>query len=350
MQLLILVCTYAKNKILVSVVSESTPHLRRGCIRDFMSIMGSSFDDSRYNKTEHIYRFAKAEMEFFPADNSSKMRGGRRDILFINECNNVSKTAFDELDVRTKRITFLDYNPVADFWGTELIGTPNSEYIHSTYLDAKHVLPKATIDSIESRKDRDPNWWRVYGLGEVGKIEGLVHPTFTTCKEMPEGGERFYGLDFGFSSDPTALVLCVLKDDTLYCDQLIYESGLTNDSIARRMESVGVKKHYDEIFADSAEPKSIREIGLHGFNIRPAPKGSDSVNAGIQKINQYKQVWTERSIDAIKEQRNYRYIETSDGKITEKPMDDFNHAMDARRYAVFTKKHYAPARARMVAI
>jgi phage terminase large subunit len=204
------------------------------------------------------------------------------------------------------------------------------------------VLPLETVASIESRRERDPNWWRVYGLGEVGKIEGLVHPAFTLVEDMPQGGIEFYGLDFGYSNDPTALVRCLVIGDDLYTDQLIFERGLTNDQIAHRMESLGVRKNYDEIFADAAEPKSITEIRQYGYNIKGCPKGPDSLDAGIQRVNQYRQHITKRSLDLIKEQRNYRYIEDSAGRITNKPMDDYNHGMDARRYAImgkFGKQH-----------
>jgi phage terminase large subunit len=144
-------------------------------------------------------------------------------------------------------------------------------------------------------------------------------------------------MDFGFSNDPTALIDCLVINDCLYCDELIYQTGLTNDAISHTMESLGVKKGYDEIFADAAEPKSIEEIRRYDFNIKSAPKGPDSILAGIQKLNQYKQYWTKRSVNAIKEMRNYRYIETSDGKLTNKPVDNWNHTLDARRYGVFAK-------------
>ena len=197
LQLLILVAQNAKAPFLVSVVSESLPHLKRGCIRDFMSIMGDEFDDSRYNRSEHTYAFRNGTIEFFPADEPSKMRGGRRDVLFINEANNVAWSAYRELDIRTRLFTFLDWNPVSEFWCHEhgLIAQPENAYIHSTYLDALAVLPKEVISNIESNRD-DPNWWNVYGLGRIGKVEGLVYPSFSQVDDMPPG-DAFFGLDFG---------------------------------------------------------------------------------------------------------------------------------------------------------
>ena len=336
-QFLIFVATYSKEPLLISIVSESFPHLRRGCIRDFQNIMGKDFSDDKWNKSESIYDFGNGcKIEFFSADNSSKLRGGRRDILFENEANNLSKESHDELDVRTRKLTILDFNPVSEFWAHSEIGRPHVAHLHSTFIDAAHVLEQSVIDNILSRKDRDPAWWRVYGLGLVGKIEGLIHPNFQQCDSMPEGGREIYGLDFGYSMDPACLVRNRVVDDTIYSQELIYEKGLTNDMLCKRMDQLGVRRGYDVIIADSAEPKSIEEIRSYGFDIRAAVKGPDSVNSGIQKVNQYKQVLTKDSLNLIKEQRNYRWEKTSDGKFTNKPIDDFSHGMDARRYAIAT--------------
>ncbi len=336
LELLILIAEKAKSSFLISVVSESLPHLKRGCIRDFKNIMGDSFDDTRYNKTEQTYTFGNGKIEFFPADEPSKMRGGRRDILFINEANNIPYMAFRELDIRTRRFTFLDWNPVSEFWAHEngLINNPENEYIHSTYLDAVAVLPPEVIDNIESNRDKDPNWWNIYGMGLIGKVEGLVYPLFSQVDVMIEGGRQFYGMDFGYSNDPTVLVRCSIKGDQFCCEELIYEKGLTNDAIALRMDELGVKRNYDEIFADSAEPKSIDEIHAYGFNIKPAPKGQGSVEYGHQKVRQFRQFWTKDSVNCIKEQRNFRYVQDKNGKLTDKTTHNFSHGMDARRYGI----------------
>jgi len=337
LQLLILIAQYSKIPLLISIVSESLPHLKRGCIRDFQNILGEGFDDNKYNKTEHIYDFGKGQIEFFPADEPSKMRGGRRDILFINECNNVSYDAFKELDIRTRLFTFLDWNPVSEFWVHEkgMINDPVNQYIHSTYLDALWVLPPEVVKNIESNKN-DPNWWNIYGLGKLGKIEGLVYPYFEQVNELPQG-DCFYGLDFGYSNDPSVLTKNVIIEDRLYSQELIYQTGLTNDMISNRMNELGVLQHYDEIFADAAEPKSIEEIYRSGFNIKACPKGADSVEYGHQKVRQFKQYWTKDSTNCIKEQRNFRYIPDKDGKLTDKTTHNFSHGMDSRRYAVIGK-------------
>lgn len=339
LQLLILIAKSAKSKLLISVVSESLPHLRRGAIRDFFNILGESEDNNpHYNKSEHVYSFGNGIIEFFGADESDKIRGPRRDVLFINEANNVPWETAHGLDIRTRKFTFADWNPVSEFWAHEhWIGQPENAYIHSTYNDAIEVIPQEVIANIESNKDRDPNWWNVYGLGRLGKIEGLVYPHFEIIKKLPEG-DYFYGLDFGFSNDVTALVKNVIIGDCLYSQELIYETGLTNQAIGFRMEELGVKKHYDEIFADSAEPKSIQEIYEMGFAIKGVEKGPGSVEYRHQKVRQFKQYWTEDSINCIKEQRNFRYIEDKNGKLTDKTTHIWSHGMDARDYGVLGKE------------
>ena len=335
LEILILIAQYAPKHLIISVVSESMPHLKRGCIRDFMAIMGGSFEDARWNKTEHTYTFGNGIIEFFSADEPSKMRGGRRDILFINEANNIAYESYRELDIRTRLFTFMDWNPVAEFWAHEnrLLSAPENVYIHSTYLDAIAVLPAEVVANIESNRGKDPNWWNVYGLGLLGKVEGLVYPQFQQIDALPEK-DGFYGLDFGYSNDPSTLVHCVVDGKDLYCQELFYETGMTNDMIAHRLDELGIRRHYDEIFADSAEPKSIDEIAAYGFNIKPAPKGPGSVEYGHQKVRQYRHYWTKDSLRCIKEQRNFRYIADKLGKLTDKTTHTFSHGMDARRYAV----------------
>jgi len=340
LQAIILIVQNAKAPLLISVVSETLPHLKRGCIRDFFRILEESPDDNpRYNKTEHTYTFGNGKVEFFGADEADKVRGPRRDILFINEANNIPWETARGLDIRTALFTFLDWNPVSEFWAHENWLEPENAYIHSTYLDAMHVLPPEVVANIESYRDKDPNWWNIYGLGLIGKVEGLVYPYFDQVDDLPKG-DIFYGLDFGFSGDPAVLVANVIIGENLYSKELFYEQLLTNDAIARKMDLLGVKHNYDEIFADCAEPKSIQEIYEKQFNIKPSEKGQGSVEYGQQKVNQYKQHWTKDSLNCIKEQRNFRYIPDKNGKLTEKTTHAFSHGMAARRYAVST--HIVP--------
>ena len=337
LQLLIIIAQEAKKPLLISVVSESLPHLKRGAIRDFFNILDEPPDtNTRYNKTENWYSFGKGRIEFFGADEADKIRGPRRDILFLNEANNIPWETVRGLDVRTNKFTFADWNPISEFWAHEYwIGQPENAYIHSTYRDALEVVSPEVIKNILTTGERDPNWANIYLEGKLGKIEGLVYPLFIQVDSFD--GDAFYGLDFGFSNDPTALVKCVIKGDSLYSQELIYETGLTNQDIANRMLSLGIRKNYDEIFADAAEPKSIEEIYRYGFNIKPCSKGPGSVEFGHQEVRQYKHYWTKDSVNSIKEQRNFRYIEDKNGKLTEKTTHNYSHLMDARRYAVVGK-------------
>ena len=334
LQNLILISQFAKRPLLTSIVSESMPHLKRGCIRDFQNILGDDFDSSRWNKSDFIYSFDKARIEFFSADQPAKLRGGRRDILYINEANNNAYDSFRELDIRTRLFTFLDWNPVGEFWAHEyLIGKPENAYIHSTYLDAKWVLSKEIVAGIEAYRETDPNWWNVYGLGRIGKISGLVYPFFEQEDFLPGHGNKVYGLDFGFSGDPAVLTLNEVSPQEIHSDELLYRTDMTNQDIIKELSDQGINKS-DEIFADSAEPKSIEEISRAGYNIKPCIKGEGSVEFGHQKVRQLKQFWTKRSLNCIKEQRNFRYIADKNGKFTEKTTHIWSHGMDSRRYAL----------------
>ncbi|MFA5429902.1 MAG: phage terminase large subunit [Candidatus Omnitrophota bacterium] len=347
LQFLITLAREAKEPLLISIVSESLPHLKRGCIRDFFNILGESTENNPYwSKTEFIYSRPdwKGRFEFFGADDSSKARGPRRQILFINEANNVIWETARNLDIRTSMFTVIDWNPVSEFWAHEFwLNEPDNAYSHSTYLDAKDagVLPEQVIKDIESYREKDPNWWNVYGLGLVGRIEGLVHPSFMQVDGLPPMGTEFYGLDWGFASDPTVLVKNVVIGDKLYSKQMFYDfSALTNGQIAQRMTLLGVDTK-TPIYADPDEPKSIEEISKMGFNILEGVKGPGSVEYGTQRVNQFYQYWTKDSIDCIKEQRNFRYIKkVVQGReiFTDETTHQYSHGMSARRYGVATFK------------
>lgn len=339
LQLLILIGQHSKSKLVTSVVSESLPHLKRGAIRDFFNILGESPDNnSHYNKTEQTYQVGNGVIEFFGADEADKVRGPRRDILFLNEANNIPWETARGLDIRTRLFTFADWNPVSEFWAHEFwINDKENAYIHSTYLDAIDVLPAEVVANIESNRDKDPNWWNIYGLGLIGKIEGLVYPHFEQVDVLPMG-EVFYGLDFGFASDPTVLVKNVILGDKLYSQEIFHDkTGLTNDQIARKLNLAGVRN--EPIYLDPDEPKSAEELRNFGFTIGESVKGKGSVEFGIQKVNQFYQYWTKDSVNCIKEQRNFRYIKDRiTDRFTDKTAHNFSHGMDARRYAIASHK------------
>ena len=325
-----------------SIVSESLPHLKRGAIRDFLGIMKEwkFFNGNNWNKSEYTYKFGDSVIEFFSADNEDKMRGGRRDRLFINEVNNITFESFQQLDVRTKEQTTVDYNPVAEFFiHTEVMPHLEHDFIHSTYKDNNYLEDKI-VKSIEARKNQK-NWWRVFGLGEIGSLEGLVIEDWDIIKEIPVEAKFIgYGLDFGFTNDPTAVVAVYKYDKAILVDELIYETHLVNTrnpkapdkiSIEQRFEENKIGKN-DEVIAECAEPKSIEELCSVGYNLLPVVKGPDSIKFGIDILNQHKISVTERSLNLIKEFRNYRWATNKDGKAINKPEDTWNHGVDALRY------------------
>ncbi len=341
LQFLIVIAQEAESPLLISVVSESLPHLKRGAIRDFFNILGESQDNNpAWSKTEFTYRRWKGVIEFFGADDAGKVRGPRRDVLFMNEGNNIPWETARGLDIRTSKFTVVDWNPVSEFWAHEFWkGEEGNAYSHSTYLDAQGVLPEQVTADIESYRDKDPNWWNIYGLGLIGKIEGRVHPYFKQVDELPMGA-AFYGLDYGMTYDnPTVLVKNIIIGDNLYSQQMIYDrSGLTNDDIAREMTLLRIGRG-EEISADANEEKSAEELRRLGFNVHAVDKAVNKVRWGQQRVNQYIQHWTKDSLDCIKEQRNFRYIkkrEPSTGReyLSEDTTHQWSHGMDARRYGV----------------
>lgn len=333
-----------KEKTLASVISESTPHLKRGAIRDFKNIMQvhGYWDESRWNATDSIYKFeTRSEIEFFSADQADKLRGGRRDRCFINEANNISLDAFDQLEVRTKDFIFLDWNPTNEFWFyTEVLppekrvnmdGTPKNDvdFITLTYLD-NEALSDEIKGSIEARKNRK-GWWQVYGLGQLGEVEGKIYKDWNIIDEIPhEAKLERYGLDFGYTNDPTAIVALYRYNNGFILDEITYLKGLTNKQIA----DVLLNNDKSLVVADSAEPKSIDEIYSYGISILGADKGKHSVAFGIDLVQQQQISITKRSINIIKEYRNYLFITDKDGKILNEPENIFNHTMDAVRYAM----------------
>jgi len=350
LQLLIVLAQKSEEALLISVVSESMPHLKRGAMRDFIQILSEEgvYSENNHNKTDNTYKIGKSVIEFFSADQPDKLRGARRDVLFINECNNLSHEAYNQLEVRTKKIIFLDYNPTTEFWvHDDVLKQEDSSFVIVTYAD-NCELDQTIIKSIEKRKPRynenkeliggDPNWWRVYGEGQVGVYEGLVFQDYEVVDGVPNATKLIgYGLDFGYTNDPTALCALYEIEDEIYIDELIYEKGLVNDDIADRMENLGIDR-VDEVIADCAEPKSIEELCRRGLNVKPAKKGKDSIKFGIDLIKQFNLKITKNSTNLIKELRNYHWIEDKNGKSLNKPVDDWNHMIDAARYLMMAKK------------
>ena len=328
-----------------SVVSESIPHLRRGAIKDFAKIMKDTgrWADERWNKSLLTYTFANGSfIEFFSADQEDRLRGARRNILYINEANNITFEAYHQLAIRTSHDIYIDFNPSEEFWAhTELIPEDDTDFIILTYRD-NEGLPENVIKDFENAQKKAQielsqgikgfwyNWCQVYVDGVVGTLQGAVFNNWKQCDTIPLNSELIrYGLDFGFTNDPSAMLGVWRYNGELYVKQFIYESGLTNQDISNKVYSFSINSR---IVADSAEPKSIEELRRLGHSIEGAQKGKDSIIHSINTLQQFQINVTKDSVDLIRELRSYKWIVDKTNKPTNEPVDYNNHLIDALRY------------------
>jgi len=340
--LLILIdkCQIAANKneqLLVSVVSESLPHLKRGAMRDFINIMEGHgyFKEFQYNRTDFSYNFGpNVKMEFFGVDSPDKVRGPRRDILFMNEANNCPYHSFDQLEVRTKQEIWLDWNPTNEFWFySEVLPfrAEDLDFITLTYKD-NEALDEKIVKAIEARK-HNKSWWKVYGLGQLGEVEGKIYKDWAIIDKVPhEARLERLGLDFGYANDPVALVALYSYNGGYVVDELIHRTHMSNRKVADYINSSALTSVL--VIADSAEPKSIAEMLEYGVQIIGAQKGAGSRNQGIQWVQEQRMSVTKRSTNVIKSYRNYMWKTDREGFVIDTPDHDFSDAMDAIRYGL----------------
>ena len=337
---LVLIAMSGKEKRCIDIVSESLPHLKRGAMNDIEDILTNEgfLEGVNYekNRSDHTYTFTTGtQIRFFSADDWGKVKGSRRDILFINEANRIPFETYRQLAVRTTECIFIDWNPDSEFWYElkALNVKETTTEIVSTYKD-NPFLSDVQIAEIESNKG-DASWWKVYGLGEVGRPMGVIFDRWHQVDGIPEGATLVgRGLDFGFSVDPTAMVDVYKYDGKLWLDEQCYRLGMTNDKIAEILKGFKGKT-----IADSAEMKSITEIYNYGIRyIEPAKKGNDSIRAGIDVLKRYELMVTKRSLNLIYELRNYKYKENKlTGETMNEPIDKFNHCIDAVRYVALNR-------------
>ena len=328
---------HKNSGLVVTICRKTFPALRATAMRDFFEILNREdiYNPDLHNKSDATYQLWGNMVEFISIDQPQKVRGRKRDVLFINEANEINLEDWRQLLLRTTGKVLIDYNPSDEFhWiYDEVIPREDAAFFQTTYKD-NPFLPESVVMEIERFKEADENFWRVYGLGERGASQATV---FTHWKEVDQIPNEFkplnYGLDFGYTNDPTAIVQTFTDGHGFAVDELCYATRLTNSDISKVLRDSGVSRS-DVIICDSAEPKSIDEIHAHGFNTHGARKGKDSVKNGIQFLHSRPLLVTARSVNVIKELRNYKWKEDKNGKQLNEPVDSFNHAIDAMRYAI----------------
>jgi len=357
LQYLTIIALASDDPLVFTIIGESIPVLKKSVIRDWQRIvMRGVFDRSRFNKLELTYTFPNNSIfQFVPADDESRFMGPRQDYVLIDEAYNVTKGIFNQVEIRTRCQILLTWNPVAPFWATKLEDERDDvAVIHATYKKNPFV-PQAIIDSLERRAKTDPNFYRVFVLGKYGSLEGLIFIDGThwcKCDEMPkEYKRRVIGVDYGFTNDPTAIIEVMYSDGQFWIDEIEYKPGMFNSDIhdaikfrelGEDSEAEDSKTHEElkrikiktEVVADSAEPKSNAELRQMGLNVIGAVKGPDSIKYGINTMKGFKINITKRSLNIIKEFRNYSWKKDKQGEYTGVPIDNWNHGVDCARYSI----------------
>jgi phage terminase large subunit len=335
-QLFIVKCLQQTGKV-YTICRKTLPALKGTAYRDVLSILKELelYTEDNHNKSELSYTLNGNLIEFISVDQPVKIRGRKRDYLWLNEANEFTYEDWQQLILRTTGQIYLDYNPSDPYsWIYEKVVTRGDcTFIKSTYK-ANPFLDDDTVAEIERLKDLDPDYWQVYGLGEIGSVQTMIFRNFNLVDEM-QGRLIGYGLDFGFTNSPTALVEVRQMDDNLYIKELIYEKRLTNTDLANKLRELNIDRH-TEIIGDSAEPKSIEEIYRQGFNIKPAKKGA-GIHLGIDIMRRYKLHITKKSVNAIKEFRSYKWATDKNGDVLNSPVKVNDHLIDATRYLCLNK-------------
>lgn len=333
-------------KQILTVVGQDYPNLKMGPIRIAETLVAES-DILRslihsYNKSSFTYYFKNGSiLEFKAYEKRQDAKQGKRDYLFVNEANGISKEIFEELHIRTGKQTYIDYNPNTEFWvHDELIGKPGVRLIISDYRHNPYCPDKIKM-KLEALKLKDLESWFVYARGKTGKISGIIFRNWDVVPFIPQEATLIaHGLDFGFTNDPTACISVYKYNGALWLKETLYphadDSGWTNPEIVRRLKAANIKPH-EAIVADSAEPKSIAEISGMGMRIEPAKKGPDSIKQSIDILKRYDLKVTQDSVNLKRELSRYKWATDKDGHSINEPVDFDNHLMDALRYVALNR-------------
>lgn len=337
----LIVLSLEQPRSIITVTGQDLPNLKVGAMRDLDTILHTNallLDWFKQNKSDSSYRGKNGGIiEFKSYQDAQDAKNGKRDYLFVNEANGITYEVFWQLAIRTRKQIFIDYNPSARFWvHNNIIGREDCKLIISDHRNNYFLTAKehAKIENID-----DPELWRVYARGLTGMITGLVFTNWGIVDKLPPKEEwkmDVYGMDFGFSNDPTALEHLILAHGELWVDEKIYQTGLTNPEIAEECKQQGITRN-NMIVADCAEPKSIQELVNLGLWVVPSPKGADSIKNGIDIMKRYHINVTRRSVGMITNMQQYKWRKTRDGETTNQPIDAFNHGIDAARYGALMK-------------
>jgi len=343
-QYLTYLLTSSKEPLIISIVRKTLPALKGSVLRDFILILQQTglYFEGTHNKAENTFTYGDHIVEFLSVDEPQKIRGRKRNIAFLNEANELNIEDFRQINMRCTDFLILDFNPSdpVHWIYDEIIPRDDCDTWITTYKDNK-FLSKDLVFEIERMKERDPDYWRVYGEGQKAVYSArqiFNNWNFISYDEFPEfdpAAEAVIGLDFGFSNDESAATLIFKKNDKLFIHELLYKKGMTNSDLVEYFKKLG----YEDVlfYADAAEPKSIEQIKRDGLLIKPAIKGQGSINAGISLLKEFDIYVSKESKNIIKEYNNYYWEELKDGTIVNKPKDKFNHAMDSIRYGVYSQ-------------
>lgn len=294
------------------------------------------FDEKSLNKTDFIYRFRNGSwVEFFSTDSEQKLRGRKRDVLYVNEANELQFIEWQQLKMRTTRFAVIDYNPsfTDDHWICEVNTDSRTHHFISTYRD-NPFLEQTIVDEIESLQYKNKSLWQIYGLGLQAQIEGLVFENTEIVDEIPSWVKRrWLALDFGYTQDPTAIAEVAILDNDIYIDEICYRTHMLSGEIIKELKPY----HNYEIISESADPRLVDEIKNSGANIHPVDKYAGSHMAGINKMQEYTIKITKRSTNAIKEFKNFTYMQDKNGKWLNQTIDNFDHIIDGVKYVILSK-------------
>lgn len=359
LQWIIMTALQSKQKLRIAIIRSKLTWIKATLFKDFQDILRDQFnmwDEQSMNRTDWEYKLGNSEISFLGLDTDAgrqKAHGMKSDIVYFNECLELDWEPVQQIMMRNRRCLVFDFNPnMGDtHWMVQkIMKRPETVRLHSTFKDnpwisqyeKAEILGYEPTEENKARGTADETLWKIYGLGERAVIKGRVFPVYTVVPEFPKDCKNVcFGMDFGFTSDPTTVVKKGEIDGAIYYDLYLYKRGLVNlkshyapeqGSIEEELEKAKVSKKIP-IFADSAEPKSIKDLRNAGWDVRPVQKGLDSVLDGINAMKRYRIHITERSLELIKEFDTYKWKENKDGTATNTPIDSYNHALDGCRYA-----------------